>query len=214
MMTHYQIKLAIAAMLLAALCTLLASCLRIERSESGEGVYAADDSVAFAQLERRPMKLPVVPANERCPVSKGSRTAVPAADYIFCAGCFWFGNGPVFLALSWSDQSTDEARFALDRVPYEERAYRAKTPLVSKPDYSGPILIRGRRLDGKGTLRFSVASPRPKENLKLNAPNRTDSTHWSFWPSSMYVPRAGCYGVQTDTSDGTDVIIFEVTGPS
>jgi len=29
----------------------------------------------------------------------------------------------------------------------------------------------------------------------------------------MYVPGAGCYGVQIDTNDGTDLIIFEATGP-
>jgi len=125
----------------------------------------------------------------------------------------------VYFAWAWGFQvggrvidplSTDveDATFSLQGVPYESSAYQAKTPWVSKPDYEGPILIRGRRLDGKGELRIRVRA-KPKEDLKLNAPSfRTESTDWSFWASSMFLSGPGCYGVQIDTLRGTDVVIF------
>jgi hypothetical protein len=178
-----------------------------------EGDDSSQDSAAFRQLKQLPLSLPALSAGERCPVTHGSRDTVPKAGYIFCSGCFWYGKGPVFFALAWSDQSTDDARFPLDRVPYEERAYRAKTPWVSKPDYTGPILIRGRLLTGSEKLRFASGGSTLTDAFELEAPvaERTEPSHWSFWPTSMFVPRAGCYGIQIDTPGATDVVVFEAT---
>ena len=197
-----KVTVAILVTLLATLT--LSSCFRIT---SGANPFA-DDSAAFVQSKQRPLTLPVIRTGDRCPVTQGSSESVPPAPYIFCAGCLWFGRGPVYFAWSFHVNHVEDAVFSLDGVPQENSSYRAKTPWVSKPDYEGPILIRGRRLDGKDALRFRVAEPKPVEDLKLNAPSRTDSAHWSFWPSSMYVPGPGCYGVQVDTLRGTDIVIF------
>ena len=197
-------KVTVAILLTLPATLTLSSCFRVM---SGANPFA-DDSAAFVQLKQRPLTLPVIRTGDRCPVTQGSRESVPPAPYIFCAGCLWFGRGPVYFAWSFHVNHVEDAVFSLDGVPLENSAYRAKTPWVSKPDYEGPILIRGRRLDGKGALRFRVAEPKPVEDLKLNAPSRTDSTRWSFWPSSMYLPGPGCYGVQVDTLRGTDIVIF------
>ena len=206
---------AIVALPFVFICILLILASGIGSSD--DSAYSIYDSVASSQLKNRPLNFPALSAGARCPISHGSRDTVPRADYIFCAGCFWFGKGPVFFALSWSDQSTDEARFSLNKVPYEQRTYRAKTPWVSKPEYSGPILIRGRLLggDAKEKLRFSLGGNRLTDAFQLEAPakERANSSHWSFWPTGMFVPHAGCYGIQIDTSDATDVIILETTGP-
>jgi hypothetical protein len=167
-----------------------------------------DSPAASDQLGQRPLSLPVLRPGDRSPVTKGSRESVPRAPYICCSGCFWFGKGPVYLALSFHDGGSDDATFSLNGIPLENRAYRAKTPWVSKPDYSGPILIRGRRLDGKSgnQLRFSASGPKPNDRLLLDSPSAgKEPTHWSFWPTSMYVPRPGCYGLQVDTLQGTDL---------
>jgi len=195
----------------------LSSCFVDHQATSGANLLP--DDPAFAQLKGRPLTFPAIRAGDRCPVTRGSRESVPREPYIFCAGCLWFGRGPVYFAWAWGFQvggrvidplSTDveDATFSLQGVPYESSAYQAKTPWVSKPDYEGPILIRGRRLDGKGELRIRVGA-KPKEDLKLNAPSfRTESTDWSFWASSMFLSGPGCYGVQIDTLRGTDVVIF------
>ena len=217
MIKHHKLVVAVAASFIVP-CVLIASALRTDHGGNGGVGYSVDNQAAFGRLKRRPLNLPVVHTGERCPMTEGDRDHVPHVGYIFCSGCFWFGKGPVFFALSWADQKSDEARFALTGVPYEEHTYRAKTPWVSRADYEGPILIRGRRLDGGGggKLRFSYNGLKLTEELGLDAParDRADPSHWSFWPTSMYVPGAGCYGVQIDTNDGTDLIIFEATGPA
>jgi len=43
------------------------------------------------------------------------------------------------------------------------------------------------------------------------ASNAPHATLWSFWPSWMWVPGPGCYGVQLDTLSGTDVVVFQAT---
>jgi hypothetical protein len=184
---------------------------------SGEETDSAFDRTAFDQLNQRPLKFPTVTVNEPCPVSRGSRDIVPHDGYIFCSGCFWYGKRPVLVAMSWSDQSSDEARFSLDnRMPRDGHFYLVKTPWVSQPDYSGPILIRGLRLNVGATdkLRFSVYG-KTADVLELDAParDRTDLSHWSFWPTYMFVPGPGCYGVQLDTTNATDVVIFEALAP-
>jgi len=200
------------AMLVAFVCALVIFGSRVGRGN--DAACSMRDSVALDQLKRRPLNLPTVSSGERCPVSHGSHDSVPRVDYIFCSGCFWYGKGPVFMALAWSDQSTDEARFRLDKIPYDEHAYRAKTPWVSKAEYAGPILIRGQLLNGsREKLRFS-GGEKLSDGLELQAParERDDASRWSFWPTSMFVPSAGCYGVQIDTPDTTEVIIFEAIG--
>lgn len=199
--------------LVVALLLVLTAASAVPLPLIGRNAAAGDEpsaKVAAAPL-KRPFTLPVLRARDRCPVTQGSRESVPREPYIFCAGCLWFGAGPVYLAWTFQLKDPKDAVFSLDGVPRNGRAYFAKTPWVSLPDYSGPILIRGRQLDGKGILRFSVASPRMENELDLNAPNRTDPNRWSFWPSSMSVPGPGCYGIQIDTSRGTDIVIFRAT---
>jgi hypothetical protein len=103
---------------------------------------------------------------------------------------------------------SEDATLMLATMTREDGEYSAKIPWVSKPDYTGAILIRGRRLDAKGTIRFSAAGPKFLQFLDLSAPNDTDSAHWSFWPTGMYLPGPGCYGLQIDTSAGSDTVIF------
>ena len=182
---------------------------------SGESIAQQSD---MKQLEHRPLKLPVVRKNAPCPVATGDKASVAPAKYIFCSGCFWYGKGPVFLALSWSDQQSTLARFALTRVPHVGNEYRVKTPWVSRPDFEGAILIRGQRLDGgRGAkIGFSSSGSDPAESLELNASarDRPDTSQWSFWPTSLLLRGAGCYGVQIDTRSGADIVIFEATGPT
>src|SRR5689334_6506000 len=128
---------------------------------------------ALAQIDQRPLKLPVLHRGDPCPVTRGSHETVPPESYIFCSRCLWFGKGPVYFAWSYRNDHEPDAMFSLPGVPQEGSAYSAKTPWVSKPDYSGPILIRGRRLDGKGTLRFEYAGPKMETKFILRAPSGT-----------------------------------------
>lgn len=171
---------------------------------------AIPDAEQLSQLYRRKLKLPSLHPGERCPVSRGSREAVPHVGYIFCSECLFFGRGPAYLSsLFFDNPNADVAVMNLDKVFYRDQgAYSAKTAWVSRPDYSGPILARGRRLDGDGQLQFHFDS-RGIRDLQLAPLRRADASQWSFWPTSLVVPGPGCYGIQIDTTRGTDVVILE-----
>jgi hypothetical protein len=79
-------------------------------------------------LDQRPMSLPTLEPGDSCPISTGSRGAVPIQRHIF-GGALWFGEGPVYFALAWKASPGDDATFALEPVPREGNAHRAKTRL-------------------------------------------------------------------------------------
>lgn len=162
-------------------------------------------------LERRPLTLPRLHPGDACPITTGARDTVPHQPHIFGASGVWFGSGPVYFSLAWKASSDNNATFALKPVPHEGHAYRAKTPWVSVPSYAGPILIRGQSLDGRRPLRFDATGAGPADKLLLQAPQAPAPSLWSFWPSSMWVPAAGCYGVQIDSLSGTEKVVFEAT---
>jgi hypothetical protein len=164
-------------------------------------------------LIQRPLNLPSIRSGDTCTISVGSRATVPNQKHIFASALPWFGAGPVYLALAWKAITDDDnATFSLKPVPISDGARRAKTPWVSVPPFSGPIVIRGRALDDSGRkLRFSKSGEGPSDSLQLQAPQAPSPGLWSFWPTSMWVPGPGCYGVQIDTPAGTDIVIFSAT---
>ena len=165
---------------------------------------------ANAQLTSRPMNLPKMRAGAECPVSKGSHDIVPNPSNIFCAECLWFGTSPVNFAWAYGFKSSGgNAVFDLVGVQRYHSGYAAKTPWVARYDFSGPILIRGRQIDGNGKLRFSAAGPKLQDKFALVAPNRGADSEWSFWPAEMSIPHAGCYAIQIDTLIGSEVVVFE-----
>ena len=88
------------------------------------------------------------------------------------------------------------------------------------PQYTGPIVIRGRQLDGPATLRFQTdgeGHPSPElAHSSLHVPpytpeNRrlTDGSGWWEEIMTYVVVRApGCYGVQIDGVGFSTTIVF------
>jgi hypothetical protein len=87
--------------------------------------------------------------------------------------------------------------------------------LVS-PEYRGPVLIRGRQLDGSHELRFgSSGTPTLPAELRIGseAGLRPDgpAAGWRDWPDYTIVPAPGCYAYQVDGLGFTQIIAFEIT---
>jgi hypothetical protein len=84
-----------------------------------------------------------------------------------------------------------------------------------KPSYRGRVLIRGRRLDGPGSLRFN-GGRRPRElRIKRNA-----TVSWEGQPagsrgvpSIVRIHASGCYGVQIDGTTFSRTVIFTASTP-
>jgi hypothetical protein len=85
--------------------------------------------------------------------------------------------------------------------------YRVKTLWFARPRYQGPILIRGRQLDGPHKPSFgeegSLLDPMLSAGPTINGEHG-----FREWPGATWVPRAGCYAWQVDGTNFSDVIIF------
>jgi len=158
----------------------------------------------------QPLTLPILKPSDDCPVTIGSGESVPPSPHIFGSGAIWFGRGPVFMNLAWKGDRLPPARFGLSLIPLENGARRAKTPWVAEATFAGPIVIRGRSLRADAApLSFDTPG---ETRLELLAPHGEPWVEaWSFWATSMYVPGPGCYGVQIDTREKSDTVIFEAT---
>lgn len=86
-----------------------------------------------------------------------------------------------------------------------------KTLWAISPAYDGPVLLRGRRVDGNGRLFFViVGAGKPKTELRIPAIPIT-SRHelpWAFIASLTGIPGPGCYAFQIDGLHFSDVVTF------
>ncbi|HEY3578266.1 MAG TPA: hypothetical protein VGK68_09805 [Gaiellaceae bacterium] len=89
-----------------------------------------------------------------------------------------------------------------------------KTHIVEPPAYHGPFLVRARRLDQPGVIRFG---PTPAANAPLLAlggsiPVGGGRGGWHDIPYFTFVRRPGCYGLQIDgLSFSTTVVVRILT---
>jgi hypothetical protein len=103
-------------------------------------------------------------------------------------------------------------------------AHSNKVVWAADPSYSGPIRIRGGRIDGRGQLllggpdNYWPAAPvKTVEGTDLYPELDFLESHstfpnmppgWRMWPSGTYVTTPGCYAWQVDGRGFTEVITF------
>jgi len=81
-----------------------------------------------------------------------------------------------------------------------------KTLWAISPRYRGRLLIRGRRVDGQGRVRFHLGGPLRREIRWL--PERRP---WRYGGTSTLLRGPGCFAFQVDGVDFSDVIVFRAT---
>ncbi len=119
------------------------------------------------------------------------------------------GDGPVYVGF-----------FSV--APRILNTYPGRTVWISDPAYRGPVLVRGRRIDAPGTVRFGSALT-PSSELRLPAGEWEDSEEvrerwpravrsgWRFAIDNTRVDPDGCYAIQIDGESFSDVIVFAST---
>lgn len=168
----------------------------------------------WGALEQRPLALASLAPGTACPTTPG---------HIFAAGVdAGLGSGPVYAVAPGSETG------ALDLQPPRALGARGqgwagqKVVWFVDAAYQGPVLIRGRRLDGPGLIRFNggldqvaeianlpgaplLAALRLEGDSSLNAP-------WPGWPGYTRVRAPGCYAYQADGVNFSEVIVFQAEG--
>jgi hypothetical protein len=82
-----------------------------------------------------------------------------------------------------------------------------------RPEFKGPVLIRGRRLDGPQWMRFDDGATPPAE-IRIE-PGETVTWEGQVRgsrgrPSFVRVRAVGCYGVQIDGTTFSRVVVFPI----
>ena len=86
--------------------------------------------------------------------------------------------------------------------------HQVKVLWVAAPTYQGPVLVRGRRIDRPGAVRFALGGA-PVDVLELSEGGPTEGER--NWPSYTLVEEAGCYAYQIDGIGFSTAIEFEIS---
>jgi len=177
--------------LLLLLTLLIAGCGTVAPSPTG--ITSAAPSASTATLVR-PLALPTFSAP--CQRAKGHQVLPDVG--------FGLGGGPVWPVGFGADGQQTLGQSA-------NGWYAVKVLWAADPSYTGPVLVRGRRIDGDGVIRFSTdGSLSGAEELAFDA--ATAGNVERTWPSYTLVQSPGCYAYQIDGTTFSHTVVFEIGG--
>jgi hypothetical protein len=177
-------------------------------SPTPEYCLSLDDCAQIDAL-RRPLHLPVVAPGTACPVSRS--VTLPAGGG-FSSDYQAIGEGPF--------RMTGGSTVRYDDPPEPGSGYEntgwpgAKVVWSIDPSYSGPVLLRGARIDGPGGLRFDRylgAVDQATGNAaypELAYAGGEGVSILRTFPSAVRLQSPGCYAIQADGTDFSTVIVF------
>ncbi len=152
------------------------------RQSTGYATYelcASGCAGAVPAALRRPLHLPQLRAGAPCPVSQPTGPVAPLDGERLAIESF--------IGSSWSG----------GRVTW-----------TAAPGYGGPVLIRGRRLDGAGAVGFGEGHV-PYDELQLLASGQgSPGGRGRAWITLARVRGPGCYAYQVDGTSFSEMIVF------
>lgn len=188
---------------------------RFERRYQRYGFHCRDDGSLVATWRRlgRPLHIPSIASGAVCPVSDPETRINFTALY---GGGRGIGPGPVY-PVHYDPRGPDlylvRLQFppppGLAGQPSEWNAW--KHVWVVRALYQGPVLIRGRQLDGANDVRFG-AETTPSTEHRLLATPRQLSGRFRFERTFSRVRTPGCYAYQIDGTTFSYLVVFEVRG--
>ena len=149
-------------------------------------------------LSQRPLRLTTL-AGIPCPVTpfralQGSATGLAAVS----------PDGPIYAV-------TGGTVIGLGAADSQGRR-GGKILWVSNPDYGGPAIIRGARLDAPGDLVFTdgrhVLEFDYDTHVRAGDATTGSAVGYRYLPSEVYVSSPGCYGFQIDVPNGENFIVL------
>ena len=168
----------------------------------------------WVPLQQRPFQMPALAPGGACPTTPGHIVAEGVV-----AG---LGGGPVYAVAPGSARGALELQSPNSLGARGQGWAGQKVVWFVDPEYQGPILIRGRRLDGAGAVRFNGGLDQSQYYTDLpSAPllaalrlegDSSAGALWPGWPSYTRVRSAGCYLYQVDGTSFSELIVFQAVG--
>ena len=161
-------------------------------------VFAAHPVATLVTALHRPLHLPMLAPGAACPAMGPRRVVAWVGPAI--------GPGPVY-SVGYGPDGTLHWAGATQAGGW----YYAKILWLATPQATGPILVRGRQLDGPNELRFGDGAD-PSPDLVLSAAATVGVSGsilgWRNFVDYTRIRAAGCYAYQVDTATGSQVIVF------
>jgi len=142
-------------------------------------------SVAASSQTAQPLKLPSLQPGSVCPVSAQQDFATQPANKSLGYG---FGPGPVFLS---------------GQIQWFSGVYAL---FLVSPAYSGKVVVRGHQLDGTNGMPFRGQQGDGNITIAPGSPGQ-----WRQ-KDAVVAGAPGCYGLQVDGDNFSEIIVFSVTG--
>ena len=131
------------------------------------------------------LKLPTLQPGSVCPISAQQHFATQPRDKVLGYG---YGPGPVFLT---GQSEWFSGVYALIQV---------------SPAYSGKVVVRGHQLDGTNGMPFRGQQGDGNITIAPGSPGQWRQT------DAVVSGAPGCYGLQVDGDNFSEIIVFSVTG--
>ena len=175
---------------------------------------APTSGIATAQwnaLRARPLRLPTLAPGGACPASPGR---VVESGFGTASG-----EGPAYIV----GLGTDGAIRATGPTP-DARTTRSWgnefVIFIIAPSYHGPVLVRGRQVDGSHPLLFNGGLDQ-KDGFDPTTPTLLGQLRlvgdpaygdpWPNFPAYLRLQAPGCYAIQMDGATFSEVVIFSAT---
>ncbi len=186
---------------------------RFERQFQRYGFHCRKDSSLVATWRRlgRPLHVPSIAGDAPCPVSDPETRIDFSAAYGVGRG---IGPGPVY-PVHYDPHGPDlnVVRLLFPPPPgyfTEGSEWNGwKHVWVVRSAYQGPVLIRGRQLDGANDVRFGGEIVPPAEHRLPAPPSQLDG-QFRFERTFSRVRAHGCYAYQLDGTTFSYLVVFEV----
>jgi hypothetical protein len=155
------------------------------------------DDADWARLRARDLRLPTVAVGGTCPVSPVSS---PSPHYAAALGA-----GPIYPVLGSS-----ERRFSSWGLATADGYRYDKVLWIAAPDYQGPALIRGQRIDGAGEVLFDAGERELRFERYTGVSSAGTAAGGRDRPSGVGFPGPGCYAMQIDGLSFTTWVVMEI----
>lgn len=156
------------------------------------------------------LQLPELNQGGRCPTTHGRRYANRQFGGIV------LGSGPVRPLIAPNRKSDAGAAtrgiLRFRRSPERPGLHSVKTLWFAEPRYRGPVLIRGRQLDGSHKVRFGEV-PSLVDPFLPAGPTMNGANGFREWPGATWLVAPGCYAWQIDGRGFSYMIVFEAVLP-
>jgi hypothetical protein len=169
----------------------------------------------WAELEGHPLRLPSLAAGAACP---GTPASAFSPEYGIGQGIGHEGSSQVYLVAPGA--ANGQLRYVPGGVFSAASDWGGASVLWAiRLDYGGPIIVRGRQIDGPGQLRFNGGVDEPQTapllpdepllpELRLVAHQNLEGVPWSGQIALTRLRAPGCYAYQIDGLTFSGVIVF------